>query len=203
MLVLLMSIFLTSMVPDLPEQLPDTVIESVSDGDASGTLQVMPDPGIALMNEQLSVISDQVDLLVDLSTQPSVDAYQVSEYYQNYFRGVLQNMPYTEYLCYAERIQSGSGYNNYITHYYLLYDLVIEDGEVVSGYYPCLDVYAQDNVYYLVQTTKRFVGYPTMGFASFAPYSALIDRSFDYRSLYVGIICVLVFFLIARKTVFS
>ena len=60
-----------------------------------------------------------------------------------------------------------------------------------------------DNVYYLDQITKTFEGYPTMGFASFAPYSALIDRSFDYRSLYVGLACVLVFFLIARKTVFS
>lgn len=201
MLVLLMSLFLTSAVPELPAPDPEVITETVSSGDSS--VVIVPDPGIALMNEQLSVISDQVDLLVDLSTQPSVDAYQVSEYYQNYFRGVLQNMPYTEYLCYAERIQSGSGYNNYITHYYLLYDLVIVDGEVVSGYYPCLDVYTQDNVYYLVQTTKRFEGYPTMGFASFSPYSALIDRSFDYRSLYVGIICVLVFFLIARKTVFS
>ena len=90
-----------------------------------------------------------------------------------------------------------------MTHYYLMYDLVIENGQVVPGDYPCLDVYAQDNVYYLDQTIKTFEGYPTMGFASFAPYSALIDRSFDYRSLYVGLACVLVFFLISRKTVFS
>lgn len=206
MLILLMSIFLTTVDPVVP--VPDPVVqeeessveltESVSSGDVT-----VSDPGIALMAEQLSEISEQVDLLVDLSSQPSVDAYQVSEYYQNYFKGVLQNMPYTEYLCYAERIYSGTGSYSYITHYYLLYDLVIEDGQVVAGSYPCLDVYSQDNVYYLDQITKTFEGYPTMGFASFAPYSALIDRSFDFRSFYVVIIGVLVFFVLARKTVFS
>lgn len=181
------------------------VVETVSSGDSSEstTVVVTQDPGIALMAEELAEISDQVDLLVELSVEPSVDAYQVSEYYQNYFKGVLQNMPYTDYLCYAERIQSGSSSYSYITHYYLLYDLQIENGQVVSGSYPCLDVYSQDNVYYLDQTTKEFEGYPTIGFASFAPYSALIDRSFDYQALYVGLICVLVFFLVARKTVFS
>lgn len=222
-LAFIMSAFLTmnpvsagDLIPDQEVQIVETeqtevldpdheVVKTVSFGDSSGstTVVVAPDPGIALMAEELAEISDQVDLLVELSVEPTVDAYQVSEYYQNYFKGVLQNMPYTEYLCYAERIQNGSNSYSYITHYYLLYDLQIEDGQVVSGSYPCLDVYAQDNVYYLNQITKEFEGYPTMGFASFAPYSALIDRSFDYQSLYVTLIGVLVFFLIARKTVFS
>lgn len=200
MLVLLMSIFLTmnsvstgDLLPDPEVQVEESVSGNQSDGSFGSDQEV-----VAMLN----AISEDVDLLVAASIEPSVDAYQVSDYYQNYFRGVLQNMPYTEYLCYAERYQYSSGYN-YVTHYYLMYDLVIENGQVVPGDYPCLDVYAQDNVYYLDQITKTFEGYPTMGFASFAPYSALIDRSFDYRSLYVGLACVLVFFLISRKTVFS
>lgn len=200
MLVLLMSIFLTMNSVSAGDLLPDPEVqveESVSDNQLDSSLG--SDQEVVAM---LNAISEDVDLLVAASIEPSVDAYQVSDYYQNYFRGVLQNMPYTEYLCYAERYQYSSGYN-YVTHYYLMYDLVIENGQVVPGDYPCLDVYAQDNVYYLDQTTKTFEGYPTMGFASFAPYSALIDRSFDYRSLYVGLACVLVFFLISRKTVFS
>lgn len=209
MLVLLLSMFLTltpiesgEAVFDPEEQVEESIEESVSEDDLipdeSGSESLDDQNVVAMLND----ISNNVDLLVAASIEPSVDAYQVSDYYQNYFRGVLQNMPYTEYLCYAERYQYSSGYN-YVTHYYLMYDLVIEDGQVVPGAYPCLDVYAQDNVYYLDQITKTFEGYPTMGFASFAPYSALIDRSFDYRSLYVGLACVLVFFLIARKTVFS
>ena len=200
MLVLLMSIFLTMNSVSAGDLLPDPEVqveESVSDNQLDSSLG--SDQEVVAM---LNAISEDVDLLVAASIEPSVDAYQVSDYYQNYFRGVLQNMPYTEYLCYAERYQYSSGYN-YVTHYYLMYDLVIENGQVVPGDYPCLDVYAQDNVYYLDQTIKTFEGYPTMGFASFAPYSALIDRSFDYRSLYVGLACVLVFFLISRKTVFS
>lgn len=229
MLVLLLSIFLTvtpavpgEAVPDPEVQIEESmqngiqeeeieVEESVSESDELN-LDETEEPTSEELEESLpddqnmvkilNDISNDVDLLLAASIEPSVDAYQVSDYYQNYFRGVLQNMPYTEYLCYAERYQYSSGYN-YVTHYYLMYDLVIENGQVVPGVYPCLDVYAENNVYYLEQTTKSFEGYPTMGFASFAPYSALIDRSFDYRSLYVGLACVLVFFLIARKTVFS
>lgn len=195
-----MSIFLTMNSVSAGDLLPDPEVqveESVSDNQLDSSLG--SDQEVVAM---LNAISEDVDLLVAASIEPSVDAYQVSDYYQNYFRGVLQNMPYTEYLCYAERYQYSSGYN-YVTHYYLMYDLVIENGQVVPGDYPCLDVYAKDNVYYLDQTIKTFEGYPTMGFASFAPYSALIDRSFDYRSLYVGLACVLVFFLISRKTVYS
>lgn len=208
MITLLLSIFLTmstvsagDLIPDQGVQIEESVTvedTTVSSGDAAGS-SALSDPEVVAM---LSAISEDVDLLVAASIEPTVDAYQVSEYYQNYFKGVLQNMPYTEYLCYAERLYQGSGYS-YITHYYLFYDLNIVNGQVVSGSYPCLDVYNQDNVYYLDQTTKEFEGYPTMGFASFAPYSALIDRSFDYQSLYVVLIGVLVFFLIARKTVFS
>lgn len=229
MLVLLLSIFLTvtpavsgEAVPDPEVQVEESVEneiledeieveESVSESDELN-LDETEEPTSEELEESLpddqnmvkilNDISNDVDLLLAASIEPSVDAYQVSDYYQNYFRGVLQNMPYTEYICYAERYQYSSGYN-YVTHYYLMYDLVIENGQVVPGDYPCLDVYAENNVYYLEQTTKSFEGYPTMGFASFAPYSALIDRSFDYRSLYVGLACVLVFFLIARKTVFS
>ena len=222
MLVLLLSIFLTvnpvassEAVSDPEVQVEESVEnevleeETVIEESVSATEESTPEEIVQSGSDDqnlvamLNDISEDVDLLVAASIEPSVDAYQVSDYYQNYFRGVLQNLPYTEYLCYAERTQTSTSSYSYVTHYYLMYDLVIEDGQIVAGSYPCLDVYAQDNVYYLDQITKNFEGYPTMGFASFAPYSALIDRSFDYRRLYVGLACVLVFFLIARKTVFS
>lgn len=174
-------------------------VSTVSDGDVA----VSNNQDVMLLSDTLESIDEKLDVVVT-ALDTTVDSYQVSEYYQNYFRGVLQNMPYTEYLCYAQRIyDSSSTYNNYTTHYYLMYDLEIQDGLIVSGSYPCLDVYSSNSVYYLEETTKTFDGYPTIGFASFAPYSALIDRSFHFNDLYVGIICVLVFFLICRKTVFS
>lgn len=175
--------------------------ESV-EGDNSVIVQEVADNTATV--EALEAISEQLDVVTTaLEVETTVNSYQVSDYYREYFKGVLQNMPYTEYLCYAKRISTTSSSYNYITHYYLFYDLKIEDGHVVAGSYPCIDVYAQDNVYYMTQTTKAFEGYPTIGFASFAPYSALIDRSFHYNDLYVGIICCLAFFLLGRKTVFS
>lgn len=187
------------------EVVPETEVE-VSETEMEST-EVLPEtvvisPDMTEMNESLNSINEKLDTVV-MALNPTVDSTQVSEYYREYFKGVLQNLPYTDYLCYAERIQTGTGYSSYITHYYLMYDLVLEDGQVVAGTYPCLDVYSQDSVYYLNETTKAFEGYPTMGFASFAPYSALIDRSFDFRGLSVVLIGVLVMFIVCRKTVFS
>lgn len=182
-------------------------IENVDGTENVDDTELIDVPGA--MSSDLSELSDTLDSIdekldtVVLALDSTVDSYQVSDYYQNYFRGVLQNMPYTEYLCYAQRIQSGSTGYSYVTHYYLMYDLELEDGQVVAGTYPCIDVYTQDNVYVAQETTKVFSGYPTIGFASFAPYSALIDRSVDYQSLFVGLISVLVMFVICRKTVFS
>lgn len=198
---LLTGILLTT-VPDVvdPEEPSTEVIETeVSSGDAAAS-----DSGsdVNVLAEYLASIDESLEVM---ALDTTVNAYQVSDYYKEYFKGVLQNMPYTDYLCYAERVyyDSGSSYNNYITHYYLFYDLDIVNGQVVAGTYPCIDVYSSGNIYYLEEYDKQFEGYPTMGFASFAPYSALIDRSFDFRSLYVGIVCVLVFFLISRKSIFN
>lgn len=186
--------------PQAVVDVPD-VIGTVSGNDlvaSDGTLSALPSPDVAVLSETLVSIDESIEVL---AVNASVDAYQVSDYYREYFKGVLQNMPYTEYLCYAERVQNGN--YNYITHYYLLYDLKIENGQVVSGSYPCLDVYNADGVYYLNETTKQFVGYPTIGFASFEPYSALIDRSFDVDSLIIGLLCTALFYVLCRKTVFS
>lgn len=195
-------------IPVYATELPET--EFLDPTEEPETADPMEDPEVIVispdmseMTNTLNSIDEKLDTVV-MALNPTVDSTQVSEYYREYFKGILQNLPYTEYICYAERVYTSStGYNNYITHYYLLYDLVLEDGAVVYGTYPCIDVYSQDSVYYLVETTKSFNGYPTQGYASFAPYSALIDRSFDYRGLTVALISVLVMFLICRKTVFS
>lgn len=186
-------------IGDVTEELDGT--ENVDDTELIDVPDIVS-PDLSELSDTLDSIDEKLDTVV-LALDSTVDSYQVSDYYQNYFRGVLQNMPYTEYLCYAQRIQSGSGSYSYVTHYYLMYDLKLEDGQVVAGTYPCIDVYTQDNVYVAQETTKTFSGYPTLGFASFAPYSALIDRSVDYQNLFVGLISVLVMFIVCRKTVFS
>lgn len=196
---LLSGLLLTS-VPSAPVPEQDNeVVQDVSSGDAA-----VLDSGsdVSLLADLLYSIDENLEVM---ALDTTINAYQVSDYYKEYFKGVLQNMPYTDYLCYADRVytESGTGYNNYITHYYLLYDLEIVNGQVVAGSYPCIDVYSSNSIYYLDEYTKEFEGYPTLGFGSFAPYSALIDRSFDFRSLFVNIICLLIFFLISRKSIFN
>lgn len=197
----LFSFLLTSSpVADPVEEVSTEVVqEDVSSGDAAGSNS---GSDVSVLAELLASIDENLEVM---ALDTTVDAYQVSDYYKEYFKGVLQNMGYTNYICYAERVpyENTNGYTSYVTHYYLLYDLDIINGQVVTGSYPCIDVYNSNNVYYLDEYEKEFEGYPTMGFASFAPYSALIDRSFDFRALYVGIICTLIFFLISRKSIFN
>lgn len=179
-------------------------LPAVSSGDSVVEENVtISDQGsdVNILSGILEDIDNKLNTVV-LSLETSVDAYQVSEYYREYFKGILQNMGYTEYLCYAQRLPNSNGYN-YITHYYLMYDLHIEDGQIVPGTYPCIDVYSIDNVYYMDQITKTFDGYPTMGYASFAPYSTLIDNSFPTTELICVVIGVMLMFILLRKSVFS
>ena len=191
-------VFLSSLSVSAEEDIESVV----SSGDALSDSPSELNNDVAVLADLLTSIDENLETM---ALDTTVNAYQVSEYYVNYFRGVLQNMPETDYLCYAERVPiSGStGYYNYITHYYLFYDLEIVNGQIVSGSYPCIDVYSQDNVYYLEEYQKTFEGYPTLGYASFAPYSALIDRSFPVNDLLVALLAVLVLWILGRKTLFS
>lgn len=208
---ILLAAFL-SIVSPAPELVVDTAVDVINqgsvmkdysdfytvdevEGSASTPLDVSGNDIIAV-----APLEEKLDAVL-YALGNSVDAYQISEYYREYFKGVLQNMPQTEYLAYAQRVYNGG--TQYITHYYLMYDLQIENGSVVDGSYPCIDVYNYNNVYYVEEITKSFDGYPTGGYASFAPYAALIDRSFDFNTLYIGLICVAVFFILGRKTIFS
>lgn len=197
--VFLLSGLLLTSVPSapVPEQ-DDVVVQDVSSGDAA----VLDYNSVSVLADLLTSIDDNLELM---AIDTTVNAYQVSDYYKEYFRGVLQNMPYTDYIVYADRVYTdiGTGYNNYITHYYLMYDLKIVNGQVAAGSYPCIDVYSQNSIYYLSEYEKQFEGYPTMGFASFSPYSALIDRSFDFRTFFSVLICFLLFYLISRKSIFN
>lgn len=175
---------------------PDFIVDTVSGNDITVSDGNLYNQDISLLND----INDKLDIVVT-ALSPSVDSVQVTDYYINYFRGVLQNMPDTDYLCFAQRINNG--YNNYTTHYYLMYDLDVVDGVVTPANYPCIDVYTYNSVQYCDEITKYFAGYPTMGYASFFPYSALTDKSYDYALICVIFVGIMAFFVICRKTVFS
>lgn len=181
---------------------PAEILVTVSDNSISVSDNSVSANDILPINESLSMMSKALAFMA-ANIEPTLSAVQVSEYYVNYFRGVLQNMPFTHYLAYAERVRVGTT-NQYVTHYYLFYDLEFDDqGQVIRRVYPCIDIWSESNVYYAENTDKLFEGYPTFGYASFEPYSALVDRSFHFNDLYVGLISVFVLFVIGRKTLFS
>lgn len=185
--------------------LNQSYIQVVSGGDmldsiSAGVSQAV-DSNLGDINTSLDALNDKMDVLT-YALAPSINAMQLPEYYVNYFRGVLQNMGHTEYLAYSTSVYS-SEYRQNITHYYLFYDLSVTAGSVDPGSYPVIDVWYYNSIYHVDQINKAFSGYPTIGYASFLPYSALIDRSFDIRYLIVGLVLLLAFYLLCRKTVFS
>lgn len=185
--------------------LSESYIHVVSGGDvlesiSAGVSQAV-DSNLGDINSSLEELNEKMDALT-YALAPSINAMQLPEYYVNYFRGVLQNMGYTEYLAYSTSVYSAE-YRTNITHYYMYYDLTVVDGTVVSGNYPVIDVWYYNSIYHVDEITRTFSGYPTIGYASFLPYSALLDRSFDVRYLIAGLVLLLAFYLLCRKTVFS
>ena len=169
------------------------IIVTVSDNFLSVSDNSISANDILPINESLTIMSTALTFMA-ANIEPTLSSVQISEYYVNYFRGILQNMPYTNYLAYAERLRVNNT-NQYITHYYLFYDLEFDnDGNIIRRTYPCIDIWSENSVYYFEETYKLFQGYPTFGYASFAPYSSLVDRSFHFNDLYINPICALLFY---------
>ena len=74
--------------------------------------------------------------------------YQVSDYWLNYFRGVLYKHLTDDYLIFATRETSGNGYN-YITHYWM-YVGDLENGGDVTVY----DCYSENSISYVDISTE-------------------------------------------------
>lgn len=67
----------------------------------------------------------------------------MSTTFTEYFSGVLANMGDTDYLAYCLRDYANSGYSSYTDHYVMFYDLTVEEGNLVAGNYPYMDIYRE------------------------------------------------------------
>ncbi len=100
------------------------------------------------------------------------NAYQLPEYYVNYFSGVLANMPDTDYVAYATRTYV-SNYQ-YEEHYYLIYDVKVENDSFVSGSYPYIDIYRNSSGgYSLIESYDSLYYVPAFSYGSFGHLSDL------------------------------
>lgn len=129
-------------------------------------------------SEYVTVYADNVTLLSNGIESYAVgdnNGYQLPTYYVEYFKGVVDNLGDTDYLAFATREYASSGYNTYTEHYTLIYDIEVQDNEVISGIYPCIDIYRESaNSYYIYnEGTYNLISYPSFSYGSFGNLSSL------------------------------
>ena len=121
--------------------------------------------------------------LVDDGSDDVMALANYSDYYtylptqlESYFSGVLDNIGDTDYIAFAYRHYLNDYNNNYIDYYRLIYDLDIQNGQLVSGNYPCITV-ARDNNYYngyrQTEETYNLPSVPNFAYGSFGHVSDL------------------------------
>lgn len=121
--------------------------------------------------------------LVDDGSDDVMALANYSDYYtylptqlESYFSGVLDNIGDTDYVAFAYRHYLNDYNNNYIDYYRLIYDLDIQNGQLVSGNYPCVTV-TKDNNYYngysQTDETYNLTNVPNFAYGSFGHVSDL------------------------------
>lgn len=121
--------------------------------------------------------------LVDDGSDDVMALANYSDYYtylptqlESYFSGVLDNIGDTDYVAFAYRHYLNDYNNNYIDYYRLIYDLDIQNGQLVSGNYPCVTV-TKDNNYYngysQTDETYNLTSVPNFAYGSFGHVSDL------------------------------
>lgn len=155
----------------------------VSSGDylpENYVVEIPPDTPVTLYADNVVMMS---------AAEPIADGtgsgYQLSEYFVNYFQGYLANMSETEYLAFAERVYNGNNTYSYIDHYYLVYDLNVQNGGVVNGNYPCVHITrdSTNNSYYNVtETTYSLTSYPSFSYGSVQGTSDLRKGGTHYET---------------------
>lgn len=152
----------------------DGLESDISDSASDGLSAVFPD---LVYDEELGgypvvIVNDVSDAEVSLFSLPDgVVGYQVSDYWLNYFRGVLQKHLLDDYLVFATRESTVSGYNNYITHYWM-YVGDLENGGDITVY----DCYAESSVYYVDVSVEN------MGAIDVDSYGTLVYSNLGHAS---------------------
>lgn len=121
--------------------------------------------------------------LVDDGSDDVMALASYSDYYtylptqlESYFSGVLDNIGDTEYIAFAYRHYLNDYNNNYVDYYRLVYDVDVQNGQLVSGNYPCITV-SKDNNYYngysQSEETYNLTSVPNFAYGSFGHVSDL------------------------------
>lgn len=123
-------------------------------GDVDTTLTGLYDEDLG--GVPVVIVSDQRESEVDLYAVSGTMGYQVSDYWLNYFKGVLANVGDVDYCIFSTReYWSGS---STLQHYYLFYGADMGEDSFQPGTYTCYDVYSQNSIYYVNISQEYFSG---------------------------------------------
>lgn len=100
------------------------------------------------------VVEDMSTDTALLAADTSAMGYQVSDYWLNYFRGILQKLGDVDYCIFSTREYTG---NSYVQHYYMYTSQDMGDAALLPGRYTCYDAYAVNSVYY-VNVSEQYLG---------------------------------------------
>lgn len=119
-------------------------------------------------------------VLVEDMTQP-VPYASYSDYYMplptqwlDYFSGIMAQKNDSDYVAFCFRDYVSSSYGDYTDHYKLYYDVAVDNGSLVAGEYPCIDVYrVSGNEYVCNETVASISSVPFPAYGSFGSLSDL------------------------------
>lgn len=121
------------------------------------------------------IVDDGSDDVMALANYSDYYTYLPTQL-ESYFSGVLDNIGDTDYIAFAYRHYYNDYNNNYIDYYRLVYDVDVQNGQLVSGNYPCITV-AKDNNYYngysQTEETYNLTSVPSFAYGSFGRVSDL------------------------------
>ena len=156
----------------------ESPVSSVSGGD--GLSGVYGEDGLV----KVVIVDDESEATALLSADTSSMGYQVSDYWLDYFRGVLQKLGNVDYCIFSTRERiSGSGYD-YVQHYYMYTAEDMGENKIESGTYTCYDAYSQNGIYY-VDVSEEYLGNVETGkllYSNIGNYSDIREGVSHYDS---------------------
>lgn len=155
----------------------DVETSEINEGENVGEEQ--PETSV-YFNEDLGaypvyLVDDESDDVMALANYSDYYTYLPTQM-ESFFSGVLDNIGDTEYVAFAYRHYVNDYNNNYVDYYRLVYDVEVQNGQLVSGNYPCITV-AKDNNYYngysQTDETYNLTCVPNFAYGSFGHISDL------------------------------
>lgn len=161
------------------EDVTNTSLETSEENEDAQAGEEQPETSV-YFNEDLGaypvyLVDDGSDDVMALANYSDYYTYLPTQL-ESYFSGVLDNIGDTEYVAFAYRHYYDDYNNNYIDYYRLIYDVEVQNGQLISGNYPCITVSKESSYnsgYIQTEETYNLTSVPSFSYGSFGHISDL------------------------------